>query len=409
MEEEGRGSRQWGGGDGESGEGEVAGGSTGTVGAVVEGSWRSGEGRGRFGRLERCAGKLEEWGRMTALANEEELKRVKAKLEELHGVRELHVDGEWRRLWGIAVPPKVRHLVWRVAREVLPTRAAVIRRGMDIEPQCGLCNTGKETLVHFFLECQASRRCWDVAGVAGAIASVGANAASIIEWLFQMLGSVPTTTQQTICCVMWSLWAKRNRQVWQQESRTEEVVVKLVTDLLEEWKMAVGRRLEQVPSERRRPCDKWHKPCNGQVKVNVDGAVFNEEHKHGLGAVMRDERGAFQGMMQRLEEGVPPPREVEAIAILHAMRWVGEVRRQSVVYETDCLEVVQAVNGSGREENEFGRIVIECQRELSNQGDSKVVAVRRSGNSVSHVLACGAISSTQTFIGGCLLNGYCTI
>ncbi|KAK2372345.1 hypothetical protein QL285_073486 [Trifolium repens] len=46
------------------------------------------------------------------------------------------VEGNWQALWNLRVPPKVRNLMWRLARNCVPTRARLIEKGINIIDQC---------------------------------------------------------------------------------------------------------------------------------------------------------------------------------------------------------------------------------------------------------------------------------
>jgi hypothetical protein len=43
-------------------------------------------------------------------------------VEEMVDVSHLHRLGNWRDIWHLKIPPKVKHLVWRMCRGCLPTR-----------------------------------------------------------------------------------------------------------------------------------------------------------------------------------------------------------------------------------------------------------------------------------------------
>ncbi|CAN1254743.1 Putative ribonuclease H protein At1g65750 [Linum perenne] len=286
-----------------------------------------------------------------------------------------------------------------MGRGVMPTRAAIRTRRMNIEPECGLCGHGEETLEHIFLECPITLTCWTEAELEQEIQSVGLGHDSIADWVFQALQVLPKEAQLGIFSVMWSFWGERNRRVWDRESKTKALIVRAGKELISDWKMAHASRGSAVNAQRARRCDKWHLPQAGWLKINIDGALFAEERKHGIGAVVRDERGAFRGLMQICSDGTPPPNEVEANALLQTIKWAGEMRMQRVIYEMDSQIVAHAVNRDEVDRTEFGRIISKCREALQNQVNSKVRAVRRCSNGAAHVLARRSVYSTQSFIG----------
>lgn len=45
----------------------------------------------------------------------------------------LRVEGEWRSLWKLKIPPNVKQFQWRMCRDVLPARLNLRRRHMEVE------------------------------------------------------------------------------------------------------------------------------------------------------------------------------------------------------------------------------------------------------------------------------------
>ncbi|CAN1255139.1 hypothetical protein LINPERPRIM_LOCUS8890 [Linum perenne] len=215
---------------------------------------------------------------------------------------------------------------------------------MEVSTECGLCAGGEETTAHLFLDCQISRDCWDKMGLAQAVQATRQEDESTAEWMSRILLSVESNAQMEIFGTMWSLWAERNRRVWEQKSKPEELIVRDGRELMTDWRIAHGIGRIGRASRNRRVCERWHKPGAGRLKINIDGALFGEERKSGVGAVLRDEDGRFRGLMQAVFEGSPPPSEVEARALLMACRWSRSVGLQSVVYETDSQAVCLALN-----------------------------------------------------------------
>ncbi|CAN0826140.1 Putative ribonuclease H protein At1g65750 [Linum grandiflorum] len=96
-------------------------------------------------------------------------------------------EGEWRKLWNVPVPHRMRHLLWRIARQVLPTRTSLVRRKVPIPTGCGSCSVGEETLKHLFLECPIAGRCWQLVGLQAAVTNSAQRTDSVAGWVFDML------------------------------------------------------------------------------------------------------------------------------------------------------------------------------------------------------------------------------
>ena len=56
----------------------------------------------------------------------------------------------WKTLWGLAIPPEVRHFAWRVRKDILSTKENLMRRKVLLGGQCEVCHTNVESSGHIF-------------------------------------------------------------------------------------------------------------------------------------------------------------------------------------------------------------------------------------------------------------------
>ncbi|XP_057443766.1 uncharacterized protein LOC130735911 [Lotus japonicus] len=59
----------------------------------------------------------------------------------------------WKKFWRTSVQPRCKEVVWRVVSSLLLVRAALRRRGMDVDPLCPVCADEEETVFHLFVSC----------------------------------------------------------------------------------------------------------------------------------------------------------------------------------------------------------------------------------------------------------------
>ncbi|CAN0906682.1 Putative ribonuclease H protein At1g65750, partial [Linum grandiflorum] len=203
----------------------------------------------------------------------------------------LHQPGEWSLLWSLAIPPRMRHFLWRVARDVLPTRGALRRRRLPISGECGLCAGVDETSWHLFVTCPIAITCWEVAGLLGKVEEAAVRTTSIAGWLFELLRISAPDKDLDVVAVMWGLWKERNERVWQHTSRPEEMVVKQGRDAVKEWCQRDAGRSLAVATQPSMVCKKWHRPPVGVLKLNVDAAFFANEVSFGIGLALRGRAG----------------------------------------------------------------------------------------------------------------------
>ncbi|CAN1262715.1 Putative ribonuclease H protein At1g65750 [Linum perenne] len=251
---------------------------------------------------------------------------------------DLRVEGQWRLVWELEVPPKMKHFVWKILRGILPTREALRRRGTIMPNECGCCSTEEENIVHFF-ECSVASKCWEEFGLLSLVRGAMANHANVTEALFHLIQPQYKSHHRLIVGTMWSLWRERNERVWNQYSKPENVIVKLGRDHIEEWWRLRQRGATGVGAGRDRGCTRWHPPAEGNVKINIDAALFGSERKFGVGLVARDNDGRLKGVRRELFAGLPPAHEAKARGLLEAIKWGQQMQWNRVVLETDCLRV----------------------------------------------------------------------
>ncbi|GJZ56640.1 RNA-directed DNA polymerase, eukaryota [Tanacetum coccineum] len=78
---------------------------------------------------------------------------------------ETHVSSNQRNRWLKEMPTKVNIFIWRMLLNKLPTRMNLMNRGINVQSnQCGICDTGDETINHLMLHCDLARDVWALVG-----------------------------------------------------------------------------------------------------------------------------------------------------------------------------------------------------------------------------------------------------
>lgn len=69
-------------------------------------------------------------------------------------------DFDWRMLWDIAVPPKIKIFTWKACSNVLPMRLRLHDKGVNCPSLCLFCNANLENCWPIFLSCEHIIPCW---------------------------------------------------------------------------------------------------------------------------------------------------------------------------------------------------------------------------------------------------------
>ena len=69
----------------------------------------------------------------------------------------------WSKLWGAAVPSKVRVFAWRLAKSSIPTGAVRQHRSMADSAECSICHAAVDTWRHALFDCHLACCVWALA------------------------------------------------------------------------------------------------------------------------------------------------------------------------------------------------------------------------------------------------------
>ncbi|CAN1316704.1 hypothetical protein LINPERPRIM_LOCUS30158 [Linum perenne] len=182
---------------------------------------------------------------------------------------------------------KMKHMVWRAVRGVLPTKETLQRRGIEVEWNCGVSNGNPETPWHLLLDCEVARDCWQEAGVSREVVKLKEEIESFNEW-------EPTVSHSN------------------------------------------GGRHE---------CNKWHSPMCSEIKCNVDALIFEQERRIGYGACVRDSQDRLVQFRMAAKYLMVLVKEAEAWALAEVMSWIQHLGHTEVEFENDAKVVVDSING----------------------------------------------------------------
>uniref|UniRef100_A0A0A8XVJ3 Reverse transcriptase zinc-binding domain-containing protein n=1 Tax=Arundo donax TaxID=35708 RepID=A0A0A8XVJ3_ARUDO len=293
---------------------------------------------------------------------------------------------EWKRLWGIRAPPKVRIILWRFAHNCLPTGQQLKSRNIPAPDVCYHCGR-EETMEHVFLTCQYTAEIWRELKRVYGMATRHINFVNAGQWLFDFLAR-STEQEATILAIsFWRIWEARNGM------RNGDGVVHphcIAGKILAYGDMVLMHLYESAISNR---CDpphpkRWAPPREGWVMVNVDAAVFAKPDRMGIGIVIRDHNSCFLVACRQTIEGITVPELAEALAIRRAVLLTSELEYNQALIASDCLSLVQKLRLEGNDRSHAGVIIQDIKQ--AARGSSAVfsfIHVNRCCNGVAHVLA----------------------
>ncbi|XP_060969475.1 uncharacterized protein LOC115713156 [Cannabis sativa] len=197
-----------------------------------------------------------------------------------------------------------------------------------------------ETIQHTLVECSVAKAAWH-----RSIVEVGAGAATFSSWLLGIFTRGHGVEMEEAVMVSWATWRARNDFVWQKKSWLASNIVTSARILLYQYKFTQERKgLSLSPlNDEGRNYERWIAPVLNKIKVNVDGALFEQEGRFGMGCVARDHHRTMVEAFTKGKVGYVQPEIAEIVGIKEALIWIATHPSDNVVLETDSLMCVQAV------------------------------------------------------------------
>lgn len=69
-----------------------------------------------------------------------------------------NVDHDWKRIWRLRVPERIKTFVWMLKHDRLLTNQSNSRKGLAIA--CNLCGHANESTLHVFRDCPCTWEIW---------------------------------------------------------------------------------------------------------------------------------------------------------------------------------------------------------------------------------------------------------
>ncbi|XP_024156142.1 uncharacterized protein LOC112164137 [Rosa chinensis] len=289
----------------------------------------------------------------------------------------------WRRVWHARVQPKVRNFVWRLVKNIVPTKVNLGRRVNLDERICPFCRCESETTLHVFMECNVIACMWLFSSLGLRAKNHTTN--SVKEWVLDMLDVLNKSQVDIFFMLLWAIWSERNKLVWNGGTFNPMHTVTWSMHLLSEY-----QRCHPEKSTHKSPrgaAAKWMFPPRGRLKINVDGAYKSNEGCGGIGVVVRDEMGIFRGARSRKIPYMYSAFHGEAEACRAGLLMALHHSWKQVELEIDCAILATALNQQMEDNSEVSRILDDCKNYLHGFDWIRVRHIYREANSVANRLA----------------------
>ncbi|VFQ91828.1 unnamed protein product [Cuscuta campestris] len=364
---------------------------------------------------------------------------------------QLESFGQWNRLWGLPIIPKVKNCVWRCLRGVLPTAIALRAKGVDIEPNCRICGAPEESVEHVFLSCPFAQATWRLLHreIATGMHENFNNCLAAVFRSASAVGGAVTAAG------IWAIWKARNQACWELKVVRPEVAADWAREVcvtrtsrdLKGGTMATseGAGLQQLNRPDLLRCfvdaamfeqegftsvaaalldgagtfiggfnklvtcplvPRTSRDLKGGTMATsegaglqqlnrpdllrcfVDAAMFEQEGFTSVAAALLDGAGTFIGGFNKLVTCPLVPRYVETFAIKEALSWLKEKNVHDVAVFSDCAQAVHALKNDVIEARSYlNTVEDDCKKLAYFFNYVNFFHIPRQSNLIAHTLA----------------------
>lgn len=241
----------------------------------------------------------------------------------------------WKAIWKAPVHNRVKNFLWRATKNILPLKHNLLKKGVNFDPACSLCNQGMESVNHLFTECDFARTTFFSSIMCYKIPC----ALDFNDWLLCILTCGDVMSSQILCTLVYKVWLARNLKLYQMKDSS---LVKVAVEAV-----------EQVED-----FNKWNQVCKGVDKILNDDdtdkrevhfihfdASFSEADLMTTGYIIRDHNQVICIASCRKEEVQVEVAVGEAMAVRWGLSLDKALKLEKVVVKTDAKVVEDYANG----------------------------------------------------------------
>ena len=131
---------------------------------------------------------------------------------------------------------------------------------------------------------------------------------------------------------------------------------------------------------------RWKCPQAGLIKINFDGAVCSKANMSGVGAVIKDDKGAILASCSEKIPQAYKADEIEELATRKALSFAAELGFQSASLEGDSLGLIQALKSEEHSLAPTGLLIEDVKMLASNYVRLSNSHIKRNSNRVAYSL-----------------------
>ncbi|CAL1374667.1 unnamed protein product [Linum trigynum] len=282
---------------------------------------------------------------------------VKSAYRALKDNRDLHLQStssndirpnseDWKWLWSLSLPPKLRFFIWKIAKGAIATKSRLFDRKCAPSPCCSICNHHVESIHHCFFKCPHASSTWEHLGPSSFLLQEDC---SFSDWFFRLKDSFSVDFIKRSVCILWNIWIARNGFLFENKvisPTSSAVLADRDFQAIEEARNFISRptslrsaTLQSQPrGSRSHPSPP---PGSFQRIVHCDGSFCAESREAAYGITIANAHGqVLDGKAEKVFCSYPI--QAEAYAILNAVLCASRDVCQTCI-RSDCQILILAL------------------------------------------------------------------
>ncbi|KAF5476857.1 hypothetical protein F2P56_003549 [Juglans regia] len=244
------------------------------------------------------------------------------------------------------------------------------KKKVDVEDRCCLCKAVPEDVHHALVYCPSFK------GLRKNYVPVMEQLPLDLDFLVVINFIIDRRTKSEFTLfflITWGLWFRRNKMQMEQLLLLPKQVI---NHFMSMYKTFTDLRSSSTHNAKR-ACS-WNPPPRGFLKLNVDGVVFLDVRKAGMGVVLRDDKGKLVMAASKIENAVENPSTIELLALLRGLQLIVHLGFSKLDVESDCILQVQELNNKQDSLSADDSLIMEAKSLLKHFQEVEVQHVHRS-------------------------------
>ncbi|KAL3833012.1 hypothetical protein ACJIZ3_007748 [Penstemon smallii] len=300
----------------------------------------------------------------------------------------------FKNLWSAKLHNRHKFLIWRIIHDLLPTRKRLYFIVHRDSPCCPICKGSDDSIEHLFFHCPFTAAIWFHSK--WNLRIVAFHHLSFRDWiaalLVQNMNLFPSDSIREeflifVACTFDCVWFYRNSLFHNKSAplSIQELSLQISKQATSHYS---AQKAIQTTKHLPNSFSGWLPPPKGWFKANSDAAFKNGDAA--LAVVIRNSSGSVVFASSRSTPCINA-KVAEALAIRDACKFLNEIGVHNIIFECDCLLVVQAI--LFWEENmdwAISSIILEIREFWASWPKWRFKFVSRSVNCAAHNLAAWA-------------------